>query len=110
MKVLLATLALTVLYLSFSAKSRASDPDYLWRSFLCIHRYEGAWDAATGNGYYGGLQMDYGFQRAYGREFLSAFGTADHWPPAVQVTVAIRAYLSGRGFGPWPATRRLCGV
>ena len=26
--------------------------------WLCIHRYEGAWNSATGNGYYGGLQMD----------------------------------------------------
>ena len=31
--------------------------------WLCIHRYEGAWNSATGNGYYGGLQMDVGFQR-----------------------------------------------
>lgn len=26
----------------------------LW---LCVHHYEGAWNANTGNGYYGGLQM-----------------------------------------------------
>lgn len=76
---------------------------------MCIHRYEGAWDDA-GAPYYGGLQMDYSFQRAYGPEFLRAYGTADHWPPAIQITVAMRAYLSGRGFGPWPTARRLCGV
>ena len=33
-------------------------PARLHDSFLCIHRYEGSWDANTGNGYYGGLQID----------------------------------------------------
>src|SRR5262252_9848334 len=82
----------------------------LTRAFICIHRYEGAWNANTGNGYYGGLQMDYGFQRSYGPEFLSAFGTADRWPPSLQLAVAIKAYLSGRGFHPWPNTARRCGL
>jgi hypothetical protein len=35
----------------------SSGPSWLWGAFMCIHRYEGAWDAATGNGYYGGLQF-----------------------------------------------------
>ncbi len=30
----------------------------LW---ICIHNGEGAWDSSTGNGYYGGLQMSYGW-------------------------------------------------
>ncbi|HXH87243.1 MAG TPA: hypothetical protein VNI55_01370, partial [Gaiellaceae bacterium] len=34
-------------------------PSWLVNGFLCIHRYEGAWNANTGNGYFGGLQMDY---------------------------------------------------
>jgi hypothetical protein len=38
------------------------------------------------------------------------YGTADHWPPAVQIAVAIRAYASGRGFYPWPNTARACGL
>ena len=29
--------------------------------WLCIHAREGAWNANTGNGYYGGLQMTYGW-------------------------------------------------
>jgi hypothetical protein len=82
----------------------------VWAAFQCIHRYEGAWDANTGNGYYGGLQMDRGFQQSYGAEFLRAYGTADHWPPAVQISVAMRAYLSGRGFYPWPTSARSCGL
>jgi hypothetical protein len=37
---------------------------------MCIHRYEGSWGAATGNGYYGGLQMDLSFQRSYAPKVL----------------------------------------
>jgi hypothetical protein len=83
---------------------------WLERAFLCVHSGEGRWSSNTRNGYFGGLQMDYSFQRAYGREFLQAFGTADHWPRSVQITVAIRAYLAGRGFYPWPNTAQACGL
>src|SRR4051794_32726231 len=38
---------------------------WLVGAFNCIHRYEGAWNSNTGNGYYGGLQMDYTFQSQY---------------------------------------------
>jgi hypothetical protein len=79
-------------------------------SFQCIHVHEGSWSAHTGNGYFGGLQMDEPFQRTYGRQLLSAKGTADHWTPAEQIAVAIVAYESGRGFGPWPNTARKCGL
>jgi Transglycosylase-like domain len=82
---------------------------WIERAFLCIHQHEGSWDAATGNGYYGGLQMDHSFQRAYGGEYYRAYGTANNWPMSVQLAVAIKAYLS-RGFGPWPNTRRMCGL
>lgn len=54
--------------------------------------------------------MDLIFQRTYGREFLRFFGTADKWPVSVQMAVAIRAYVSGRGFYPWPNTARYCGL
>lgn len=91
------------------------ESNWLARGFLCIQRFETAppfpaWRTATGNGYFGGVQMDIEFQRRYGAEFLKAWGTADHWPPFVQVAVAIRAYLSGRGFYPWPHTARRCGL
>ena len=83
---------------------------WLERAFLCIHREEGAWHSSTGNGYYGGLQMDRQFMRSYGPEFLRELGPANRWPAAVQIAVAVRAYLSGRGFGPWPNTARECGL
>ncbi len=79
-------------------------------AFLCIHRYEAGWNANTGNGYYGGLQMDLGFQRTYGADFARRWGTADNWPAWAQLLTAVRAYRSGRGFGPWPNTSRACGL
>lgn len=84
-------------------------PSYLESAFLCIHRHEGAWNANTGNGYYGGLQMDTSFQNSYGSEFVAQWGTADNWPVWAQLEAARRAYASGRGFGPWPNTARMCG-
>jgi hypothetical protein len=80
----------------------------LYNAFLCIHKFEGAWDDPNAP-YYGGLQMDVGFQQAYGLEFYRAWGTADHWPPSVQIHVAMRAYFKV-GFTPWPNTRKLCNV
>jgi len=100
---------LLVLVIVTTARA-GGDASRVWSGFMCIHRYEGAWNANTGNGYYGGLQMDYTFMHAYGSEFLRAYGTADRWPPAVQIAVAMRAYLSGRGFYPWPNSARLCGL
>jgi hypothetical protein len=77
---------------------------------MCIHRYEGAWDAHTGNGYYGGLQMDMSFMRHYAPPSLLQKGTADNWSPVEQMWVAERAFQEGRGFYPWPNTARECGL
>jgi hypothetical protein len=85
-------------------------PAWLQDDFMCIHHYEGHWTANTGNGYYGGLQMDLAFQQRYGAEYLARFGTADAWPVWAQLEVAGRAYGSGRGFAPWPNTARACGL
>jgi hypothetical protein len=91
-----------------AARRRASRPPH-WREFLCIHRYEGAWSARTGNGYYGGLQMNMDFMRGYGPELLRTKGTADKWTPLEQIWVAERA-VPRRGFQPWPQTARMCGL
>jgi transglycosylase-like protein len=80
------------------------------RHWECIHRGEGAWNSNTGNGYYGGLQMDIGFQRTYAPNFLLHKGTADRWTRLEQIWVAERARKSGRGFYPWPTTARACGL
>ena len=88
---------------------RATHPPHL-RQFLCIHRFEGAWSSATGNGYFGGLQMDLSFQHRYAAGLLRSKGTADHWTPLEQIWAAERAHRSGLGFTPWPNTARVCGL
>jgi hypothetical protein len=85
-------------------------PGWLSDAFQCIHRFEGSWSSNTGNGYYGGLQMDLAFQGLYGAEYESRWGTADNWPVWAQLRAAARAYQSGRGFAPWPNTARFCGL
>jgi Transglycosylase-like domain len=92
-----------------SVAKRAHRPPHAsgWR---CIHRYEASWSANTGNGYYGGLQMDLGFQHLYGAFLLRTKGTADRWSPLEQMWVAERAHRSGRGFWPWLNTARYCGL
>jgi hypothetical protein len=79
------------------------------RQWLCIHRFEGAWNDPKPP-YFGGLQMDLGFQRSYGRPLLRRKGTANHWTPLEQMWTAERAHRSGRGFYPWPNTARYCGL
>ena len=95
------------------ARERAANPPHR-NGWLCIHRHERhpaqGWRTHTGNGYYGGLQMDITFQRAYGHELLRSKGTADRWTAVEQMWVAERAYRSGRGFYPWPNTARACGL
>jgi hypothetical protein len=89
-------------------RRRAQNPPHK-REWLCIHHYEGAWNDPNPP-YYGGLQMDLGFQRTYGRQLLATKGTADHWTPLEQMWVAERAHRAGRGFYPWPNTARYCGL
>jgi hypothetical protein len=100
---------LILLVASLAQAARRTTPQSLVKAFICIHRHEGAWNDA-GAPYYGGLQMDWSFMSAYGGEYLRAFGTADHWPPGLQIAVAIRGYLAGRGFAPWPVSSRRCGL
>ena len=77
-------------------------------AWICIHRHEGAWDD-PGEPYWGGLQMDLGFQRVHGKDLYARKGTADHWTPREQMIVAERAFKT-RGFTPWPNTARRCGL
>jgi hypothetical protein len=90
------------------ARYRANHPPHRseWR---CIHRLEGSWTDPS-SPYYGGLQMDLAFQRAYGPELLRRKGTADHWAPYEQMWIAERALRAGSGFYPWPLAARRCGL
>lgn len=113
MRLLALTLLVALLFL-IGGKADSAETSQLWlvRSFHCIYRYENGgygWRANTGNGYYGGLQMDRDFMATWGPEFYRRWGTANRWPREVQLTVAIRAYFH-RGFQPWPTTSRWCGL
>jgi Transglycosylase-like domain len=96
-----------------AALRQAQNPPHR-SQWMCIHRFERhpaqGWSTRTGNGYYGGLQMDITFQRMYGPELLRRKGTANNWKPYEQMWVAERAFKSGRGFYPWPNTARSCGL
>jgi hypothetical protein len=83
-------------------------------AWLCLHQYErhptSGWRTNTGNGFYGGLQMDLTFMRLYGARLLRLKGTADRWTPLEQMWVGERALRAGRGFYPWPNAARACGL
>lgn len=95
------------------ARRKARRPPHR-HAWMCIHRYERhphqGWATDTGNGYYGGLQMDLSFMRTYGRELLRRKGTANHWTAVEQMWVAERALRRGRGFYPWPSTAQACNL
>jgi Transglycosylase-like domain len=76
---------------------------------MLVHSCEGAWNANTGNGYYGGLQMDISFQTTYGPEFYRAYGTANNWPVFAQLRAAYRGWQA-RGWSPWPACAARFGL
>ena len=80
--------------------------------FACIHRYEGPWNAVSDSDptYYGGLQMDRAFERAWGGDVLRSSGRdADAWSAHDQLMVAMRAYRH-LGYAPWPNTAAACGL
>lgn len=73
--------------------------------WLCIHSREGAWTAQTGNGYYGGLQMTYGWAGRVGNAALLS--------PAQQMSAAeAEAALHGWSYDwmqhQWPNTFPPC--
>jgi resuscitation-promoting factor RpfB len=63
----------------------------------------GNWAINTGNGFYGGLQFDYGTWLAYGGGAYAQ--TANLASREEQITVATRLYAA-RGSSPWP----VCGA
>ncbi len=83
------------------------------RHWLCLFRYERdpdqGWRTNTGNGYYGGLQMDLTFQRRYGGWLLRRKGLAHRWTAMEQIWVAERARRV-QGWYAWPNAARACGL
>ena len=93
---------------ALAARARALRPPNR-EGWLCIHRYEGAWNANTGNGFYGGLQMDVGFQRKYGSWLVRTKGLAHRWTAIEQMWVAERGRRV-QGWYAWPNASRICGL
>lgn len=62
----------------------------------------GNWSTNTGNGYYGGLQMDRTFWATYGQ----GAARPDLASREQQIEAATRARDSGRGYHPWPVCGR----
>jgi hypothetical protein len=83
-------------------------------AWLCLHRYERhpamGWRTQTGNGFYGGLQMNWRFMEMYGAKLLRRKGPAHQWSALEQMWVGERALRAGRGFYPWPNSARNCGL
>jgi hypothetical protein len=72
--------------------------------WLCIHAREGAWNANTGNGYLGGLQMTPGW---------GGLARPDLATPALQIATAEReaakvGWSPGWMSGQWPNTYPPC--
>ena len=67
----------------------------------------GNWHANTGNGFFGGVQFDYGtWLRHGGGQFAPR---ADLATPAQQVLIAERT-LAAQGWGAWPVCSRRLGL
>lgn len=79
------------------------------RAWLCVHRGEGSWRSATGNGYYGGLQMSRGFMHHYGAYLIRVRGTANRWSPLEQIWTGEHGRRA-QGWGAWPSASRACGL
>ena len=115
--VILAALCVAFSLGSTGAANGKTQSDYITNGLMCIHSYEGSWNANTGNGYYGGLQMDVGFQQAYGYtylngsriDFIPQWGYAHNWPVWAQLQAGRNGYRA-RGWDPWPNTARMCGL
>lgn len=85
---------------------RPASPSWLVAAFECIHSHEGAWNANTGNSYYGGLQFGWSEWQRFGGRYAAR---ADLATPAQQIAAGI-AYYEVSGFSPWPNTARACGL
>lgn len=104
----IVVVALMVACVGATKTSASSNDKWIKSGLICIHHYEGAWNSNTGNGYYGGLQMDYNFQKAYGKYFLRKWGTANHWPIWAQLQAGVNGAKARNGFNPWPNTALAC--
>jgi Transglycosylase-like domain len=75
------------------------------RDAVCIHQHEGAWNANTGNGYWGGLQFTLDTWQSVGGP-----SRPDLVTPREQLYRAWLVWLrDGRSWREW-GTARACGL
>jgi hypothetical protein len=67
----------------------------------------GNWSINTGNGYYGGLQFNYGTWHDYGGGEFAAYPHQASREEQIVVAERLRAV---RGYAPWPACRSKLGL
>src|SRR5690242_538294 len=80
-------------------------PRWWLRDALCIHKREGAWNANTGNGYYGGFQFLLSTWTSVGGMVRPDLAT-----PREQLYRAWRVYRrDGNSWREW-GTARACGL
>jgi hypothetical protein len=95
--------------------ARLSTPPGWYQQALCVHGREGAWNAATGNGYEGGMQFLLSTWLSVGGPVQHfRFGGISHWASVVSPKEQLyRAYLVWKGDGgswrQW-GTARACGL
>lgn len=93
-----------ILAVPHTSPPQARPPAWWTRDALCIHSHEAAWNANTGNGFYGGMQFLLSTWAAVGGRIRPDLAT-----PNEQL---YRAWLLWRleGWHPWPNTARRCGL
>ncbi|MBW3613658.1 MAG: transglycosylase family protein [Chloroflexi bacterium] len=67
----------------------------------------GNWSINTGNGYYGGLQFNYGTWHDYGG---GEFAEYPHQATREEQIIVAERLRAARGYGPWPACRAKLGL
>jgi resuscitation-promoting factor RpfB len=90
-----------------AVETPAPEPAYGVWDRLAQCESSGRWWLNTGNGYFGGLQMDMTFWRRHGG--LQYAARPDLASRAVQIAVAVVGQ-SIQGFGAWPVCSRAIGV
>lgn len=104
------------LLLENQAGANYKSPNFkLWEDGVNDNECKDTWNCNTGNGYYGGLQMDVTFQKTYNPTAVKVWGLASNWPRNAQMLAADRAYsgyngFGARGLGPWPTSRNQFGT
>jgi len=82
-------------------------PAWWFTESQCIHRREGAYNDATGNGYYGGFQFLPSTWASVGGDH---WGRADYQTPHIQRLMAWRVWVrDGGSWREW-GTAGICGL